>query len=183
MAQCPGDTGKTRKFELIPLGQKLTESIYLLVTAMAMVEVGSPETTWTVQVVDHIETRMMVTVRYVFISVVAKEDNCGNKKSYEITNQTTAITAVSSQDTLQFSAPAQKEIFVRQPAALTPHPVLNSWKIPCSQILIHWLSAEKMKLHQHNRSLFFQCTLKTILWQRHLTQKCLPESLKRYGIL
>lgn len=53
---------------------------------MAMVEVGSPETTWTVQVVPHTETRTMVTVRYVFTSVESKEDSCGKKKSYK-TNQ------------------------------------------------------------------------------------------------
>lgn len=48
---------------------------------MAMVEAGSPEAIWTVQVVAPIEIHMMVTVRYDFISVVAKDDHCGTKKS------------------------------------------------------------------------------------------------------
>lgn len=115
MAQCPGDTGMMHIFKLIPHVQKLTEPIYNLVTVMAMVEAGSPETTWTVQVVAHTETRMMVTVRYVFTSVEAKEDNCGKRRATKVTYQTAAmIFAVSSQETLQLSTPAQKKSLVRQ---------------------------------------------------------------------
>lgn len=83
MAQCPGDTGMMHKFKVIPLAQLLTEGIYNLVTVMAMVEVGSPETTWTGQVVPHTETHTMVTVRYVFTSVEAKEDNHGKKEELQ----------------------------------------------------------------------------------------------------
>lgn len=36
---------------------------------MAMVEDGNPEAIWTVRVVDHIETPMMVTVRHDYIDV------------------------------------------------------------------------------------------------------------------
>lgn len=116
MAQCQGDTGMMHKSKLIPLAQKLTEAMYNLVTVMAMVEAGSPETTWTVQVVAHTENRMMVTVRYVFTSVEAKEDNCGKRRATKVTTQTTAmISAVSSQETLQLSTPAQKKSLVRQP--------------------------------------------------------------------
>lgn len=40
---------------------------------MATVEDGNPEAIWTVQVVDHIETRMMVTVRHDYIGVPQRE--------------------------------------------------------------------------------------------------------------
>lgn len=73
---------------------------------MAMAEAGNPEATWTVQVVAPTEIHMMVTVRYVFNSVVIKEDSCGKRKSCKITKQITAVTtAISSQETLQFPPP------------------------------------------------------------------------------
>lgn len=80
--QCQEDTGMMRKFKnLILPGHKLTAVTCNLVTGMAMAEAGNPEATWTVQVVAPTENHMMVTVRYIFNSVVVKEDSCGNGRA------------------------------------------------------------------------------------------------------
>lgn len=115
MAQCPGVTGMMHKSKPIALVQKLTVTIYISVTAMAMVEVGSPETTWTVQVVAHTETRTMVTVRYIYTSVKAKEDYCGKKKSYKSNqpNHSNGICSPQSGNVAVVHSSAE-EIVVRQ---------------------------------------------------------------------
>lgn len=181
MAQCPGDTGMMHKFKLIPLGQTLTESIYNLVTVTAMVEAGSPETTWTVQVVAHTETHTMVTVRYVFISVVATEDNCGKKKSYKNNqpNQCNDNCSLQSGNVGVFD-PSAEEIAC-QAAALTPlHiPSLNSWKFIIHKYLNIGSLMKKLKFHQQMIKAHYIIALcKPVLWQRHLTQNVSPREFE-----
>lgn len=178
MAQCPGDTGMMHKFKLIPLWQKLTESIYNLVTVTAMVEAGSPEATWTVQVVAHTETRTIVTVRYVFISVVAKEDNCGKKKSYKNNqpNHCSDNCSLQSRNVAVFR-PSTEEI-ADQAAALTPHhiPSLNSWKLIIHKYLNIGSQLKEIEIAPTNdQSSLYHCTLQTSFVATSFNSECVSQ--------
>lgn len=69
--------------------------LYRLVIVMAMVVDGNPEDTWTVRVVDPIETRMMVTVRPDHIvecqrKAVKKKHGDQRTESYNLQSQDAA---------------------------------------------------------------------------------------------
>lgn len=175
MAQCPGDTGMMNKFKLILLGQKLTESMYNLVTVTAMVEAGSPEATWTVQVVPHTESRTMVTVRYVFTSVLAKDDHCGKKKSYKNNqpNHCNDNCSLQSGNVAVF-CPSKEEI-ADQAAALTPHhiPSLNSWKFIVHKYLNIGAQLKKNEIAPSNdQSSLYHCTLQTSFVATSFNSEC-----------